>query len=121
MVVKDRSLEGFVEAGFAEFEPLLRFRDWLASIRDAEGRRTIRRRNGQVTHMASGDVVRGPFTIETRQEILERLLELQVLIGRELISAAEIARIRALWAEDIASHAERTARRYRAPLEAIPS
>jgi DNA sulfur modification protein DndC len=109
-------LEGFVEAGFAEFEPLLEFRDWLASIRDAEGRRTIRRRNGQITYMASGDLVRGPFTIDTRREILRRLLELQSRIGRDLISSAEITRIRALWAEDVATYAERGARRGREPL-----
>ncbi len=29
VVEKDRSLEGFVEAGFKEFGPLLEFRDWL--------------------------------------------------------------------------------------------
>lgn len=39
VVEKDRSLEGFVEAGFAEFGPLIDFRDWLASIRNDPSRR----------------------------------------------------------------------------------
>lgn len=119
VVVKDRSLEGFVEAGFAEFTPLLEFRDWLAAIRDADGRRTIRRRNGQVTHLASGDVVRGPFTIDTRQEILHRLLTLQDQVGRALISPDETTRIRAIWAEDIAAYAERSPKRSQKQLGVI--
>lgn len=57
VVVKDRSLEGFVDAGFAEFGPLLEFRNWLAEIRDQDGRRSNRRRNGEVTHLRMGELV----------------------------------------------------------------
>jgi hypothetical protein len=65
-------MEGFAEARLAEFEPLLRFHDRPASIDGAEGRRTNHRRHGRVTPVASGNVARGPLTIESRPGILER-------------------------------------------------
>jgi DNA sulfur modification protein DndC len=105
VVEKDRSLEGFVEAGFAEFGPLIDFRDWLASIRNDPGRRLARRRNGRITVTDEGVFVPGPFTIETRREILARLLALQEQAGRTLITEDEIARIKAIWAEDAAQAA----------------
>lgn len=76
VVQKDRSLKGFVEAGFAEFEPLLEFRDWLSAIRNDPHRRSARRRNGKYTINEAGTFVPGPFTSNTRHEILERLLVL---------------------------------------------
>lgn len=109
VVEKDRSLEGFVEAGFAEFAPLLDFRDWLASIRNDRERRLARRRDGRVTITANGTFVPGPFTLTTRAEILNRLLSLQADIGRELVTDAEIERIREIWAEDAISSAQRIA------------
>jgi DNA sulfur modification protein DndC len=109
VVEKDRSLEGFVEAGFAEFAPLLDFRDWLASIRNDRERRMARRRDGRVTITANGTFVPGPFTLATRAEILHRLLALQGQIGRMLVSEAEIERIREIWAHDAISSAQRVA------------
>lgn len=105
VVVKDRSLEGFVDSGFAQFTPLLRFRDWLAAIRDEPGRRSNRRRNGAITIDDQGTLVRGPFTLETRREVLDRLLAMQVETGTELLTDAEIEVIRRLWAEDAAKFA----------------
>jgi len=99
--VKDRSLEGFIEAGFTEFEPLIEFRDWLAQIRDESRRRMARRRNGHITHLSTGSLVPGPFTFDTRREILDRLLTLEARIDRHLITRAEISRIHAIWAEDV--------------------
>lgn len=66
VVQKDRSLEGFVEAGFSEFGPLLEFRDWLSTIRNDPTRRSARRRNGKFTINDSGTFVPGPFTPDTR-------------------------------------------------------
>ena len=100
VVQKDRSLEGFVEAGFAEFGPLLEFRDWLQSIRNDPRHRSARRRNGKYTVNESGTFVPGPFTSETRHEILDRLLAIQEAVRRELISPGEIARIREIWRDD---------------------
>lgn len=105
VVEKDRSLEGFVESGFAEFGPLVEFRDWLASIRNDPHRRMARRRNGRITVTAEGVFVPGPFTMETRRELLDRLLALQDLLNRPLINNSEVARIKATWAEDACSMA----------------
>ena len=105
VVEKDRSLEGFVEAGFGEFGPLIEFRDWLASIRNDPTRRLARRRNGRIMVTQDGVFVPGPFTFDTRREILARLLALQEQTGRALLTAEEIARIKAIWAEDAAQGA----------------
>lgn len=109
VVEKDHSLEGFVEAGFAQFAPLLDFRDWLVSIRNDPERRMARRRDGRVTITAAGTFVPGPFTLATRAEILERLLALQLEVKRPLISDSEVARIRELWAEDAITASRRLA------------
>ena len=100
VVEKDRSLEGFVEAGFAEFGPLIAFRDWLAAVRNDPHRRQARRRDGRITMTPDGVFVPGPFTLATRQEILERLLVLQQRVGETLITPDEISRIKSIWAED---------------------
>lgn len=100
VVEKDKSLAGFVEAGFSEFGPLVAFRDWLASIRDMPQRRMARRRNGRLTITADGVFIPGPFTLDTRRDILDKLLAVQAQMGERLISDAEIARIKTIWAED---------------------
>ena len=107
VVEKDRSLAGFVEAGFAEFTPLLDFRDWLITIRNDKTRRMARRRSGQITVTRDGVYIPGPFTMEARAEILEKLLELQATVGRELISAGELRRIKEIWTEDALLIAQR--------------
>jgi DNA sulfur modification protein DndC len=99
VVEKDRSLEGFVTAGFKEFKPLLDFRDKLVEYRKDDRRRMARRRNGKIT-VIGGVHVPGPFTMDTRRELLNELLSLQARVERELISADEIARIKEIWAED---------------------
>lgn len=100
VVEKDKSLAGFVEAGFSEFGPLVAFRDWLASIRDMPQRRMARRRNGRLTITADGVFIPGPFTLDTRRDILDKVLAVQAQMGERLISDAEIARIKTIWAED---------------------
>jgi len=105
VVDKDRSLEGFVESGFAEFGPLIQFRDDLVQMRNDPQRRMARRRNGRITVTEEGVFVPGPYTFETRQEILQRVLALQTRVGRRLISADEIDRIKAIWAEDAGQNA----------------
>ncbi|QGY03252.1 DNA phosphorothioation system sulfurtransferase DndC [Methylobacterium mesophilicum SR1.6/6] len=100
VVDKDRSLEGFVESGFAEFGPLLDFRDWIASIRSDPSRRMARRRTGQVTITNDGVFVPGPFTPDTRREILKRLLKLQAEVAQPLITDEELDLIHSIWAED---------------------
>jgi DNA sulfur modification protein DndC len=109
VVEKDRSLEGFVGAGFTEFGPLIEFRDWLAQIRGDPAKRMARRRSGSFTITNAGTFVPGPFTIATRQEILDRLMMLQTCVQRTLITPAEVELIRSLWAADAEVEATRTA------------
>lgn len=103
VVEKDRSLEGFVESGFKEFGPLLDFRDWLASIRNDRERRQARRRDGRITITDGGTFIPGPFTLQTRAEILERLRVLEARTGQSLISDEEVGLIHEIWAEEMAS------------------
>lgn len=105
VVEKDRSLEGFVESGFKEFGPLLDFRDWLASIRNDRDKRQARRRDGRITITDGGTFVPGPFTLQTRAEIFERLRALEEETGQTLISEEEIGFIKEIWAQEIASQA----------------
>jgi DNA sulfur modification protein DndC len=107
VVEKDRSMEGFIDAGFEHLEPLMYFRDWLAAIRNDRSRRMKERRNGLITLMNDGSPVPGPFTLETRREILEGLLKIQAEVQMPLISEPEIERINQIWAEDITADARR--------------
>lgn len=105
VVDKDKSLLGLVEAGFAEFTPLIGFRDWLLEIRNDPARRMARRRNGKITITRGGIFVPGPFTLEARREILDRLLALEQEMGKRLIEPEEIIRVRAIWVEDAKAYA----------------
>ncbi len=105
VVKKDKSLAGFVEAGFDEFTPMLEFRDWLVEIRNDPARRQARRRDGRITLTRGGTFIPGPFTLQARREILDRLRALEIATGQGLISAAEIDRIHEIWAEDLAANA----------------
>ena len=82
-------MEGFVEAGYKNYEYLLELRDWLHELRDNEQMRENNRRNG-----ASG---LGPFKMEVRKKILKRLLEIQKIFGEELISQKEVEEINKIW------------------------
>ena len=97
-------MEGFVKSGYAEFSPLLDFRDWLASIRNEKERRQARRRDGRITITNGGTLIPGPFTLPTRTEILERLLALETETGRRLISDEEIDLIHRIWSDEIVDH-----------------
>ena len=100
VVPKDRSLSGLVDSGFEEFEPLLDFRDWLVEIRDIPDRRMKTRRDGTVRYLPSGKVMMGPFTLETRREIYDKLKSLQQETGKRLISLDEEDWIKHIWQED---------------------
>jgi phosphoadenosine phosphosulfate reductase len=93
-------LQGFVDVGKTEFQPLLDFRDWLVDIRNKPEYRQVERRNGTLT-IKSGKHIPGPFTVEARRMILNRLLEVQVEYGNELITQEEIDLIKQIWADDL--------------------
>ena len=110
VVKKDRSLEGLVQSGFEELEPLVEFRDYLARIRSQRSKRMERRRNGAIMKRADGSVVHaGPFTLNTREVILSKLEELQEEMGDSLrlISDKEKDKIREIWAKDKRQYARR--------------
>ncbi len=92
VVDHDKSMEGLIDTGEYWMEPLLDMRDWLKKIRDDPGKRRKFRRNLQ-------DGL-GPFTKETRAEILKRLLEVQKEIDIQLITSEEISGIQWIWYHD---------------------
>ncbi len=106
VVDKDKSLQGFVDIGKNEFQPLLDFRDWLVEIRNKPEYRQTERRNGHV-QFKDGKHIMGPYTISARKMMLERLLAVQAEYGHELISQQELDSIRAIWTKDILTAGER--------------
>ncbi|MCP2040584.1 DNA sulfur modification protein DndC [Neisseria sp. HSC-16F19] len=106
VVNKDRSLQGFVDVGKTEFQPLIEFRDWLVDIRNKPEYRQVTRRNGALT-IKDGKHIPGPFTVEARQMILQKLLEVQAVYGSELVSQQEVDLIKQIWAEDLIQTHER--------------
>src|SRR5690606_1214498 len=72
---------------------------------DEKDRRQARRRDGRVTITDGGTFVPGPFTIQTRQEILERLRKLEADTGQSLITDEEVGLIHEIWAKEIAAQA----------------
>lgn len=100
VVEKDRSLQGFVDSGNRQYAPLIEFRDWLREIRGDLSLRLGRRRTGRIT-VANGKLIPGPFTLEARRMILDRLLDTQRCYGDRLISDEEIETIQCTWASDL--------------------
>lgn len=104
VVEKDKSLQGFVDSGNHHFSALIEFRQWLKDIRNDPRYRSVERRNGEIRFNPRGEQIQhvpGPFTIQARKMILDRLLATQAEYGDTLISADEIERIHAIWAEEI--------------------
>ena len=103
VVKKDRSLRGLIDSGHAEaerMEALSDFREWLLELREDDGNRLPVRRNGDAKQRADGSTVFGPFKLEIRKEMLERLRELQKRLGEQLILPAEIECIEDVWWRD---------------------
>ena len=101
-------MEAMIDSGHEYLEPLMDFRDWLAKFRNERSKRMVERRDGRIALMGDGvTTVTGPFTVEARQEILEKLLGVQAAVEMPLINEDEIARIRAMWADDAVTEAKR--------------
>ncbi len=103
VIDRDHSMESLVDAGERELEPLLELRDYIKEIRNKPGARYDLRRNGQVpVNRHTGEVMSntGPFTHETRREILRRLLESQRDSGITLIEGDELAAIQEIWSSE---------------------
>lgn len=94
VVDRDKSIEGFIGSGRSEYEGMARFRDWLIALRDDEQGlyRDKVRRNGSVGN--------GPLLMPVREQVLDKLVDLQAELGEELISTDEIALIKQVWISD---------------------
>lgn len=92
VVRKDKSMAALIEDGHNDLLPYLEFRNWIARIRDDPNRRWKKRRNG-----ADG---MGPFTLAARKEILNRLDDLSIIVGKEILSPEERREIFKLWELD---------------------
>ena len=100
-------MEAMVENGEEWLEPLLEFRNRLASLQDSAVWPSIRkykRRDGRVKSRDGAPQPWGPYTIETRKDLLRSLLEVQKTVSQsnpqgksELIHHPELEAIRALW------------------------
>lgn len=107
VVEKDKSLQGFIDVGNHHFRALVDFRDWLKDIRNKPEYRQVERRNGrtQFDHV-TGKHIPGPFTIQARRMILDRLIETEKNFGDQLISKEEIDIIESTWAEELLQKGE---------------
>jgi DNA sulfur modification protein DndC len=92
VVRKDKSAKELIDAGYAELRPFLEFRNWLVEVRNDPARRWPTRR--------SGALGLGPLTLETRQEILDRLDRLEFLTRTTILDADERGVIASLWRLD---------------------
>ena len=104
VVEKDKSLQGIVTSGNHRFSALIEFRQWLRNIRNDPRYRSVERRNGEIRFNPRGELIQhvpGPFTIQARKMILDKLLTTQGMYGDTLISADEIEQIHAIWADEI--------------------
>lgn len=110
VVKQDRSMEAMVDGGEDWMEPLLNFRNFLASTQDPAVKQDVRehrRRSGRVEYWGKdGDkkLIWGPYKLSFRRTILRKLLETQQLVRKlgpnpveTLISTEELHRIRQLW------------------------
>ncbi len=100
VVNKDKSMDGLIDNGEEWMQPLADIRNFLIETRDnPEKYRQRERRDGSVHERFWG-----PYTFETRVEILKRILKAQKLIeaseGIELITHQEMVLIQYYWFRD---------------------
>lgn len=116
LVERDRAIEGLIANGEKWLKPLLELRNWIKQIRDDPSKREEIRRNEKKKRAIfkrlgrkfkpeehRGHKVLGPFTLETRHEILRRLIRTQRMVrkrGLHLITPEELKAIEILWTYD---------------------
>ena len=103
VIDNDKSLKSLVCSGEEKLEPLLELRDYLSYIRNKEGARCDLRRNGQIPLRRGTEEIMvntGPFTYNTRVDILKRVLEAQFISGITLIEGDELAIIQEIWIKE---------------------
>jgi DNA sulfur modification protein DndC len=99
VVRRDRSTEHMIEAGYAQLRPYYEFRRWLSEVRNDPKMRCKFRRNGSEGM--------GPFRLDARKAILERVKTLEREVGAQILTPDEEAEIKRLWRRDRASNSYR--------------
>lgn len=97
MVKEDKSLRAFIDRGETWLIPLRDYRNWMLQMRSTPGTREYKRRNGTMYRKTDGTLGEGPFTMTTRQEMLRRLLQLEMDTGLSLITTEELKQIDLMW------------------------
>ena len=97
MVKEDKSLKTFIDRGEEWLIPLRDYRNWMLELRTTPGARELKRRNGSMYRKPDGTLGEGPFTLETRQLMLEKLLQLEEETGLSLITLEELKEIDTMW------------------------
>jgi DNA sulfur modification protein DndC len=107
VVTKDTSMESMIENGEDWLEPMLDFRNLLASTQVPAAKAQVRehkRRNGQVARKSDGSIIYGPYKLAVRKDLLRRLLEVQKQVRatgpnseEKLIHPEELHAIRRIW------------------------
>jgi len=100
MVKEDKSLLNFINKGSEELIPYRDFRNWLIETRNNPDMREQKRRNGSVYEGKDGKLGLGPYSLEGRKIILEKLLQLENEVGEELITKEELKAIDNMWEKD---------------------
>ena len=103
VVTKDRSMRGVIDSGHENaesLEKLFDFREWLIELREDSANRQRVRRDGNARTRVDGSRVLGPFTIDVRKRILERLKLLETETGWDFLSPSEFEVIEDIWRRD---------------------
>ena len=96
-------MRGTIDSGHPDqdkLELLYNFRETLIELREDNDNRLPVRRDGRAKFRSNGKRVYGPFTLEVRKDILDRLRSLEGRIGETLISPAEVEAIEDIWWRD---------------------
>lgn len=123
VVNRDASMEAMVENGEEWLEPLLDFRNRLASLQDSALWTSIRkykRRDGRVKVKDGAPQPWGPYTLQTRKDLLRDLLSVQQRAASfpehedaTLITKDELEAIRVLWRQEEGDWADSVPQIYR--------
>lgn len=107
VATRDSSMEGLVDNGEVWLEPLLEFRDWLATTIDPERKREfrdIKGRDGRVIIKKDKTLAARTYKLEISKLMLEKVLRAQKSIRRDgpdknvtLIDDDELLEIRRIW------------------------
>jgi len=100
LVKQDRSLDGLIQYGHDELGPYAEFREWLINFTSILENRLPYGRNGGVRKRRDGTIVPGPLTLSARRTILRRLQDLELRLGKKLISDVELRVIKDIWRAD---------------------